>query len=63
LFRAELLKTVWNLGRVEAAELAIMLNTTMDLVLTEAHHCAEQGWIRILDTVIFATPTTDAFQS
>ncbi|HJV47305.1 MAG TPA: hypothetical protein VJ824_16430 [Bacillota bacterium] len=63
MFRTEFLSTVWNMGRVEAEDLAILLNTTKDLVLSEAQHCAEQGWIRVLDSVILAVPTTEVFQS
>lgn len=58
MFRMEFLDTVWNLGIVEAEELAVLLNTTTELILSEAEHCAGNGLIKIRDTLILATAST-----
>ncbi|MBN6188657.1 hypothetical protein JQN58_17525 [Aneurinibacillus sp. BA2021] len=59
MFRNEFLKIVWERGRIDMGELARLLNTTEDLVEAEADVCAAQGWIRVLDSLIMATPLTD----
>lgn len=62
MFRNELLTIVWEKGRVEIHELAQLLNTTTDLVEMEADICASRGWLRLLDSLIVATPHTNIQQ-
>ncbi|BAU28836.1 hypothetical protein DFP93_103319 [Aneurinibacillus soli] len=62
MFRNELLSIVWEKGRVEVGELARLLNTTTDLVEMEANLCASNGWLRQLDSLIVATPSTNMQQ-
>ncbi|GEN34288.1 MULTISPECIES: hypothetical protein [Aneurinibacillus] len=59
MFRNEFLRIVWEKGRIDIGELATLLNTTEDLVEAEASVCAAHGWIRLLDSLIMATPQTD----
>jgi hypothetical protein len=58
MFRNEFLQIVWEKGRVDVPELARLLNTTEDLIEAEADVCAAHGWIRMLDSLIMATPLT-----
>ncbi len=60
MFRNEFLDTVWEKGRVDIEELAVLLNTTADMIIAEADVCAAKGWIRVLDSLIMATPLTDS---
>lgn len=62
MFRNEFLKIVWERGRIDIEELARLLNTTEDLVEAEADVCAARGWIRMLDSLIMATPLTDTWK-
>jgi hypothetical protein len=62
MFRNEFLQIVWEKGRVDITELAKLLNTTEDLVEAEAGVCAAYGLIRMLDSLIMATPLTDVVQ-
>jgi hypothetical protein len=59
VFRNEFLQIVWEKGRVDIQELARLLNTTEDLIAAEADVCAAYGWIRLLDSLVMATPLTE----
>jgi hypothetical protein len=63
MFRVEFLKTVWDKGRVESVELAAILHTTVDMILAEAGICEEHGWVKVVDSIVFATPLTGHYQS
>lgn len=63
MFRVEFLKTVWDKGRVEIVELAAILHTTVDMILAEAGICEEHGWVKVVDSIVFATPLTGQYQS
>lgn len=58
MFRNEFLQVVWKKGWVDVQELARLLNTTEDLIEAEAGVCAAHGWIRMLDSLIVATPAS-----
>ncbi|WP_027417019.1 hypothetical protein [Aneurinibacillus terranovensis] len=58
MFRTQFLSVIWEKGRVDMEELAVLMNAPAEIIMTEANVCAEQGWIRVLDSLVIATPQT-----